>query len=128
VVAGDFVARVRERPMSPQPSCVAEELALLAIADQAAVIGTYELLLSVEAFDAEEYLESTMQDVDVRLLWDRVGRRAIAHDALDFVNLDFASWFVPFRTAMYPVAPEPSSATIAHWIEVNGYGPESSET
>lgn len=40
VVAGDFVARVRERPMSPQPSCVAEELALLAIADHTAVIGT----------------------------------------------------------------------------------------
>ena len=66
-----------------------------------------------------------MQDVDVRLLWDTVGRRAIARDALDFVNLDFASWFVAFRSAIYPVASAPSSTAAAHWMKANGYGHKS---
>ena len=69
-----------------------------------------------------------MQDDDVRLLWSRAGRRAIALDALDFVNLDLASWFVPFVNATHPVASMPSPAETADWIKLNSYGPAADDS
>ena len=51
--------------------------------------------------------EVALQDDDVLMLWNREGRQAIALDLLDFVNVDFESWFAPFANAAYPVAPDP---------------------
>ena len=115
------VTRVQACPEDPWPSCVAAELALLAIGDQAALMAPDELLPTVEPFDAEAYMEPRMQDDDVRLLWSRDGRQAIALEALDFVNLDLASWFVPFFNATHPVAAMPSPADTADWIRLNSY-------
>ena len=86
-----------------------------------------ELLPTVEPFDAEEYMEGRMQDDDVRLLWSRDGRQAIALEALDFVNLDLASWFVPFHNATHPVAAMPTPAETADWIKLNSYEPEADD-
>ena len=127
-VARDLATRVQACPEDPWPSCVAEELALLAIGDQAALMAPDELLPTVEPFDAEAYLETRMQDDDVRLLWSPAGRQAIALDVLDFVNLDLASWFVPFVNATHPVAAMPSRAETADWIKLNSYGPAADDT
>jgi hypothetical protein len=106
---------------------VAEELALVAIADYAEIMADDELPPSAGTFDGEEYIEYTMQDDDVRLLWTRLGRRAITIDALDYANLDFESWFVPFGNAAHTIAPAPSVAEIAKWIAINSYEGESED-
>jgi hypothetical protein len=127
-VAGDLSTRVETQPARPSPSCMAEELALVAIADYAEIVAEDELPAGVGEFDGEEeYIEYTMQDDDVRLLWTRFGRRAIVGEVLDYANLDFASWFKPFGNAIHSVAPAPSPSEMARWIAVNSYESESGD-